>query len=90
MSTQQKPRSAKKPAAQPVETEYSGVVTDALRQAMKDSGLSAYRLAADSGVNIAGVLRFMNGERSMNLFSVDRLAALLDLELVPRKKKSGG
>jgi hypothetical protein len=49
---------------------------------MKDSGLSAYRLAHDSGVNVAAVLRFMSGARSMNLQSVDRLAAVLGLHLV--------
>ena len=57
-----------------------------MRAAMKDSGLSAYRLAADSGVNVAAVLRFMTAERSLNLFSVDRLADMLGLELAPRRK----
>jgi transcriptional regulator with XRE-family HTH domain len=73
-----KPRSTRKPVE-------NGPVTDALRQAMKDTGLSAYRLAADSGVNVAAILRFMGGKRSMNLQSADRLAAALGLELVAKK-----
>jgi transcriptional regulator with XRE-family HTH domain len=48
---------------------------------MRDSGLSAYRLAAESGVNVAAVLRFKSGERSLKLESVDRLAAALGLKL---------
>lgn len=73
-TTSAKPRGQKKPA--PPTT-----VSDALRQAMIDSGLSAYRLAADSGVNVAAVLRFRSGERSLKLESVDRLAEVLGLEL---------
>lgn len=63
-------------------------ISDQLRQAMSESGLSAYRLAAESGVNVAAVLRFMSGERSLRLESVDRLAAVLGLELakaLPKK-----
>jgi len=73
-----KPRSPKRPAR-------PATVSDALRQAMIDSGLSAYRLAADSGVNTAAILRFKSGQRSLKLESVDRLAEVLGLELQPRK-----
>jgi hypothetical protein len=54
---------------------------------MLDSGLSAYRLASDSGVNVAAVLRFRSGERSLKLESVDRLAEVLGLELQPKRTK---
>jgi transcriptional regulator with XRE-family HTH domain len=50
---------------------------------MIDSGLSAYKLARDSGVNVAAVLRFRSGERSLKLESVDKLAEVLRLELRP-------
>ncbi len=62
-------------------------ITEQLRQAIEESGLSAYRLAADSGVNVATVLRFKNGERSLSLSSVDGLCRVLGLELVKRKGK---
>jgi transcriptional regulator with XRE-family HTH domain len=74
-----KPRGQRKPAG-------ATTVTDALRQAMLDSGLSAYRLAALSGVNVAAVLRFRSGERSLKLESVDRLAGVLGLELRALRK----
>jgi transcriptional regulator with XRE-family HTH domain len=54
---------------------------------MLESGLSAYRLAAESGVNVAAVLRFKSGERSLKLESVDRLAEVLGLELQPKRAK---
>jgi hypothetical protein len=69
------------------ESRSPGIITDVLRQAMKDSGRSAYWLAQQSGVNIAAVLRFMAGEQSMNLTSADKLAAVLELELVLKGKR---
>ena len=74
-TTLTKPRGQKRPAPSTVST--------ALRQAMIDSGLSAYKLARDSGVNVAAVLRFRSGERSLKLESVDKLAEVLRLELRP-------
>ena len=73
-TTSTKPRGQKRPAP-------PATVSESLRQAMLDSGLSAYRLAAESGVNVAAVLRFRSGERSLKLESVDRLAAVLGLKL---------
>jgi hypothetical protein len=73
MSASTKPRAAKRPAVSPISNQ--------LRQAIEDSGLSAYRLAADSGVNVAAILRFKAAERGLTLDSVDRIAAALGLEL---------
>ena len=73
-TTSAKPRGQKRPARQTT-------VSQSLRQAMLDSGLSAYRLAVDSGLDVAAVLRFRSGERSLKLESVDRLAEVLGLEL---------
>jgi len=74
---QTKPRATKKPKP--------ATISGQLRQAIEESGLSAYRLAADSGVNVAAVLRFKSGVRSLTLESADRLAAVLGLELRPKK-----
>ncbi len=79
-----KPRAQKRPA----EPE---TISDALRRALIDSGLSAYELARRSGVNVAAVLRFKSGERSLKLESVDRLTEVLGLELRPiRPKRTRG
>lgn len=78
-TTSAKPRGQTKPAR-------PTTVSEALRQAILDSGLSAYRMATESGVNVAAVLRFRSGERSLKLESVDRLAEVLGLELQPKRK----
>lgn len=75
-----KPRAAKPVAAAP------RTVTQQLRDAIEESGLSAYRLAADSGVNVAAILRFKAAERGLTLDSVDRLALALGLELRSTKE----
>ena len=51
-TTSTKPRGQKKPMRRTT-------VSEALRRAMIDSGMSAYELARRSGVNVAAVLRFL-------------------------------
>jgi transcriptional regulator with XRE-family HTH domain len=77
-----KPRATNRPPA--------GTISAALRQSIVDSGLSAYRLAQESGVNVAAVLRFRSGERSLDLRSADRLAEVLGLELRPVRPRAKG
>lgn len=48
---------------------------------MERDGRSMYRLALDSGVNSAVLLRFVNGERDMNLRTADKVCRVLGLEL---------
>jgi hypothetical protein len=56
---------------------------------MADSGKSSYRLAADSEVNVASILRFRGSQRGLTLASVDRLAGALGLVLVPSNTRKG-
>lgn len=81
-----KPRAASLPLRFDPEPVPSAI-TDALRMAMKESGLSCYEMARRSGVNVAAILRFLAGERSMTLPSVDRLAEVLGLELMKRTSR---
>ena len=74
MSKPTKPRSQKKPVKRPS-------ITDSLREAINASGVSCYQLAADSSLDVSSILRFKNGDRSLTLESVDRLAAVLGLRL---------
>lgn len=60
-------------------------VSDALRRAIEDSGLSSRQLAEDSGIDESIVIRFRSGERSLELRSVDALADRLGLELSYKK-----
>lgn len=52
-----------------------------IRDAIKRDGRSMYRLALDSGVNSAVLLRFMAGERDMNLRTADKVCRAIGLEL---------
>jgi len=57
-----------------------------LRSAVKDSGLTTYRLAKDSGVSQPVLSRFLNGKRGITLATASKLANVLGLELRPPKE----
>jgi ribosome-binding protein aMBF1 (putative translation factor) len=61
-------------------------MTDALRSAIEDSGLSAYRISKDTGLVVSSILRFLDGETSLRLDKADLLADYLGLELVKKRK----
>lgn len=58
----------------------------ALRQAIKDSGLTRYAVAKGADVDTSQLLRFMAKERSLTLPAASKLAAFLGLELRPVRK----
>jgi ribosome-binding protein aMBF1 (putative translation factor) len=60
---------------------------DTLRQAVAASGLSAYALAARSGVAQPVISRFMTGERGLNLTTAEKLCNVVGLELCHRKQR---
>ena len=66
------------------------MLTDQLRKAIRDSGLSQYRIGKDCDIDKAAMSRFMSGERGLSLKSIDRVAEYLGLELVRRKRKRKG
>ena len=60
--------------------------TEILLEACRLDGRNINRLARDAGVPYPVLWRFMHGERpTLNTATLDRLAAALDLELVPRR-----
>ena len=65
------------------QTEY---LEKQLRRAIKDSGLTIYRLAKDSGVSQAVLSRFVNGKRGITLTTASKLAKKLNLELKFKKE----
>ena len=70
-------------------------ISERLRQAIAaaaDAGISRYRISKETGVEQSALSRFMSGERGLDLSSVEKLAAYLELELVNRDqaKKTGG
>jgi transcriptional regulator with XRE-family HTH domain len=57
-------------------------LTEALRNAIQQSGLTQYRLAADTGVPAGSIMRFTRGDQSIRLDKADLLADHLGLYLV--------
>jgi hypothetical protein len=56
-------------------------VSNVLRQAVRDTGETLYRVSKDSGVSYAPLHRFMKGQSALSLGAVDRLCAYLGLRL---------
>ena len=70
----------------------SKTITEQLRQYIKDSGISAYRLEREIGIHNSVLSRFLRNERGLSLEAVDTLGKFLKLRLVqdkPRKKTGG-
>jgi hypothetical protein len=63
-------------------------MTDALKAAIEQSGVSRYRIAKDTGITEPSLCRFMQGIASLRLDKADVLADYLGLELVKRKARN--
>jgi transcriptional regulator with XRE-family HTH domain len=61
-------------------------VSDVLRKAIDQSGLSLYRIAVDTSIASQSLLRFKRGDQSLRLDKADLLAEYLGLELVKKRK----
>ena len=59
--------------------EKTTTISDQLRQAIADSGLTHYALGKAAGVAPAAIDRFVSGERSLRLDTVDKLCEALGL-----------
>jgi transcriptional regulator with XRE-family HTH domain len=62
-------------------------MTNVLKNAIEESGLTRYRIATDTGIGETSLMRFMRGETSLRLDKADVLAEYLGLELRKRKVK---
>jgi transcriptional regulator with XRE-family HTH domain len=66
-------------------------ITDQLRQAIAESGVSRYRIAKDTGVSQSTLAQFVNGKRGLSMEALDAIGQYLGLTLVsvpkPRKTK---
>jgi hypothetical protein len=58
-----------------------------LAQAIRESGLTVYRLGVLARVDQGSLSKFLAGERGLSLDAVDRIVGVLDLELRPRRKQ---
>ena len=62
------------------------ILTNMLKTAIKQSGLTYYRIAKITGIDEANLGRFMRGEISIRLDKADMLAEYLGLRLVADPK----
>ncbi len=61
-------------------------MSEQLKRVIRTCGYSRYRIWKETGVSQAALSRFMSGERSLTLDTVDVLADFLGLELVSTRK----
>ena len=61
-------------------------MTDQVRQAIDDSGLTRYRIAQDTGIDESSLAKFYNRHRGLSLDSLDRLCEYLRLRIVMDRK----
>ncbi len=65
-------------------------LSDQVRQAIDDSGLTRYRIAQESGIDESALAKFYNGQRGFNSDTLDILGEYLRLRIVmDRKPKKG-
>lgn len=57
-----------------------------IRKAIEKSGYSAYRLSKETGIHHTVIIRFINGERDIQLSTASKLMDVLKLEIKPKKK----
>lgn len=62
-------------------------ITDLLRKTIVDSEIPLLRLANETSVARASLIRFVRGETSLRLDVADQLAAYFHLALTKRKTK---
>jgi plasmid maintenance system antidote protein VapI len=60
-------------------------ITDVLRQAIADSGLSFKALERETGVVRQSLMKFARGERSLRLDMADKLAVFFGVEVTRRQ-----
>jgi len=59
----------------------NATMSDVLRKAIRDSGISMRRLSIDSGIARPSLIRFARGDQSLRLDVADKLAAYFNLRL---------
>lgn len=61
-------------------------LTDQLRQAIDDSGLTRYRIAQETGISESALAQFYNGHRGLSMESLNALGEFLQLKIILGRK----
>jgi ribosome-binding protein aMBF1 (putative translation factor) len=67
-------------------------LSDEIRAAVKNCGMSRYRIAKETGIDAAVLCRFAQGKTGITTDTLDKLAECIGLRIVadkPGKKKGG-
>jgi transcriptional regulator with XRE-family HTH domain len=64
----------------------SGLLTDQLRQAIDDSGLTRYQIAKATGIDESALAKFYNGHRGLSVNALNALGELLQLTIILGRK----
>jgi transcriptional regulator with XRE-family HTH domain len=73
-----------------IERMATKALSDQIRDAVNDSGMSRYRICAEIRLAQSTMSRFMAGETGLSMDVLDRLADLLGLSVVVKKPKRKG
>ena len=61
-------------------------LTDQLRQAIDDSGLTRYRIAKETGISESALAQFYNGHRGLSMEALNALGEFLQLKITLGRK----
>ncbi len=68
-------------------------MSDQVRQAIKQCGLTRYAISKQTSLTEGALSRFMSGQRDMTLRTLETIAQVIGVRLVvgrPRRRKKGG
>ncbi len=64
----------------------SQLLTDQVRQAIDDSGLTRYRIAKETGISESALAQFYNGHRGLSMDALNALGQFLQLNITLGRK----
>jgi transcriptional regulator with XRE-family HTH domain len=62
-------------------------LTDQIREAIEQSGVSRYRIAQETGIDQSTISKFMLGHRGLSMEALDAIADELGLEVVVKSSR---
>jgi transcriptional regulator with XRE-family HTH domain len=63
-------------------------LTDQLRQAIDDSGLTRYQIAKATGIDESALAKFYNGQRGLSMEALNALGEFLQLKITLGRRPS--
>jgi transcriptional regulator with XRE-family HTH domain len=64
-------------------------IAELLLKTIKTCGISRYKISADTGIEQSALSRFVNGKRTIDLETAEKLCDYFGLELAKKKTQKG-